>query len=64
MAPYTTQIAPLADRGTAHSGANAQRDAITQALLNVQNPQPRTQMPPGVQNMGAPTVPSPSAASP
>ena len=29
-------------------GANQQRDAITQALMNVQNPAPRTPMPPGI----------------
>ena len=40
--------------------ANIQRDAITQALMDIQNPRPRTQVPPG---MGAaPTAPSPTAA--
>jgi hypothetical protein len=48
---------------------NQQRNAITQALMNVQNPQPRTAMPqmPGAQ-IGAPTqspiVPSGVAANP
>jgi len=42
--------------------ANAQRDSITQALMDIQNPRPRTQVPPG---MGAaPTAPSPTAAPP
>jgi hypothetical protein len=45
---------------------NQQRNAITQALMNVQNPQPRTQMPGG--GLGAPTqspiVPSGVAANP
>jgi hypothetical protein len=40
--------------------ANAQRDSITQALMDIQNPRPRTQVPPG---MGAaPTTQSPTAA--
>lgn len=69
MAPYTTQVAPYAGpAGPAAPaapmapGANMQRDAITQALLNVQNPPPRTQVPPGVQSMGAPIIPSPAGA--
>jgi len=36
------------------------RDAITQALMNVQSPQPRTEMPgaqPGMPGMGAPPAP-------
>jgi len=36
------------------------RDAITQALMNVQNPQPRTEVPgaqPGMPGMGAPPAP-------
>jgi hypothetical protein len=39
---------------------NGVRDAITQALMNVQNPQPRTEMPgaqPGMPGMGAPPAP-------
>ena len=41
-------------------GADAQRDSITQALMNIQNPRPHTQVPPG---MGAaPQTPSPQGA--
>lgn len=43
-------------------GANAQRDAITQALMDIQNPRPRTQVPPGIG--AAPTEQSPTAAPP
>jgi hypothetical protein len=52
--------------GSTNPNMNMQRNAITQALLNVQNPPPRTQMP-GM-GAGAPTqspiVPSGVAASP
>jgi len=52
--------------GSTNPGMNMQRNAITQALLNVQNPPPRTQMP-GM-GAGAPTqspiVPSGVSASP
>jgi hypothetical protein len=41
-------------------GADAQRDAITQALMDIQNPRPRTQVPPGIG--AAPTTTSPTAA--
>lgn len=41
-------------------GVGGIRNAITQALMNVQNPQPRTEMPgaqPGMPGMGAPPGP-------
>jgi len=39
------------------SNVDGIRDAITQALMNVQNPQPRTQVPPGMGGgLGAPQM--------
>lgn len=64
MIPYqNTQIAaPLAPQ------ANNQRDAITQALMNVQNPPPRTQVPgggmPGTDMAGLQPPPMPDPTAP
>jgi hypothetical protein len=46
--------------------ANMQRNAITQALMNVQNPPPRTQVPPvpPTQTMGAAGAPMPQGVQP
>ena len=39
--------------------ANAQRNSITSALMNIQNPQPQTQYPPALPQM--PNAPAPGA---
>jgi hypothetical protein len=57
MEPYTMSVSPLALQG----GGGNMRDAIAQALMNVQNPQPRTQTPSGL--MGTPTMKSPAAGA-
>jgi len=52
--------APQMQFGGQFQGVNQQRNAITDALMNIQNPKPRTQVPPGVG--AAPQTPSPAGA--
>jgi collagen type III alpha len=46
--------------GTPGNPADMQRDEIAKALMNVQNPQPHTFVPPNV--LGTPSTPSPAGA--
>jgi hypothetical protein len=44
--------------------AGMQRNAITQALMNVANPPPRTQVPPGLGQQGGQMQPNPALSRP